>query len=130
MTVRILVEVAPGELLDKLSILSIKRERIADARKRANVEFEYGLLYETWEQAVPPTERLDELYAELRRVNEELWEVEDAIRDCERRGDFGEEFVRLARSVYYHNDRRADLKRHVNELLGSPIVEEKSYSAY
>jgi hypothetical protein len=130
MSVHITVEVAPGELLDKLSILSIKRERIVDREKRENVEAEFGLLYETWEQAVPPNERLNTLYAALRQVNEDLWEIEDAIRECERRRDFGKDFVRLARAVYHRNDRRAYLKRQVNELLGSRIVEEKSYAAY
>jgi len=128
--VHITVEVAPGELLDKLSILSIKRSRIGERTKRQNVEVEYGLLCETWEESIPHSDRLDALYAELRRVNEALWETEDAIRDCERRQDFGPAFVQLARAVYRQNDRRAQLKRQVNELLGSRLVEEKSYTVY
>jgi post-segregation antitoxin (ccd killing protein) len=124
------VAVAPGELFDKLTILEIKAERIADGPKNANVRRELELLRTARDATVIPSAELDALVADLRRVNEELWEIEDNIRECERRQDFGPRFVELARSVYRSNDRRAALKRRVNDLLGSAIVEEKSYRPY
>jgi hypothetical protein len=130
MAPQIVVPVSPGELLDKITILRIKSERIADAGKRANVVHELDLLSETADDTLPPSGPLDRLVEELQSVNEALWDIEDAIRDCERAADFGPRFVELARSVYVTNDRRAALKRQINELLGSAIVEEKSYNAY
>lgn len=130
MAPQIVVPVSPGELLDKITILRIKSERIADAGKRANVVHELDLLSETADDTLPPSGSLDRLVDELKSVNEALWDIEDAIRDCERAADFGPRFVELARSVYVTNDRRAALKRQINELLGSAIVEEKSYNAY
>jgi len=124
------VAVAPGELFDKLTILEIKTGRIADEAKLTNVRRELELLRAARDATVTPSAELDALVADLRRVNEELWEIEDNIRDCERGQDFGPRFVELARSVYHNNDRRAALKRRVNELLGSTIVEEKSYQPY
>ncbi|MGD9915837.1 MAG: DUF6165 family protein [Rhizobiaceae bacterium] len=126
----IMVEIAPGELLDKISILEIKNERITDAAKRANVRIELDLLCAARDREITPSAALDSLYASLKRVNEALWEIEDGIRDEERDRRFGERFVELARSVYRTNDRRAALKREINTLLGSAIVEEKSYSNY
>ena len=119
---------APGELIDKITILEIKAERIQDPGKLANVRHELRLLTAARDRSVPPSAELDALTAELRRVNLALWDVEDALRDCERDEQFGAEFIRLARSVYKHNDRRAAYKRKINELLGSAILEEKSYS--
>jgi hypothetical protein len=130
MTKALSVPVSPGELLDKISILEIKAERIADADKRANVHRELDLLTGLWHAAGLETSEVTRLRADLRALNESLWDIEDAIRDCERRGDFGERFVELARSVYRTNDRRAAVKRAINEALGSGIVEEKSYAAY
>jgi hypothetical protein len=130
MTKALSVPVSPGELLDKISILEIKSERIADADKRANVHRELDLLTGLWHAAGLETSEVTRLRADLRALNESLWDIEDAIRDCERRGDFGERFVELARSVYRTNDRRAAVKRAINEALGSGIVEEKSYAAY
>jgi hypothetical protein len=126
----ITVEVSVGELIDKITILEIKRERIADPAKRENVLRELTCLAAAREKHVPTSERLDGLTAALREVNERLWEVEDALRECERRDEFGPRFVELARSVYHANDRRAALKRTINELLGSALVEEKSYGEY
>lgn len=123
----ILVEIAPGELIDKITILQIKNERITDAGKLHNVRAELAVLLAARDRAVPPSPTLDALTAELRAVNEALWQTEDAVRACEQAGDFGSHFVALARSVYRDNDRRAALKRRINELLGSPLVEEKSY---
>jgi len=124
------VEVSPGELIDKITILEIKAERIVDPGKLANVHRELLSLTATREEALEPSPELDEFTTELRRINERLWEIEDDIRDCERNGDFGERFIELARAVYRTNDRRAAAKRSINELLGSELVEEKDYAAY
>ena len=126
----ILIEVAPGELIDKITILEIKHERITDDAKRANVHSELLSLCAARIAALPDDPELDRLTAELKSVNEALWEVEDAIRDCERAGDFGPRFIELARSVYLTNDRRAELKRTINTHLGSRLIEEKSYTQY
>ncbi len=126
----ILVEIAPGELLDKIIILEIKAQRITDVDKLHNVRTELAALRAIRERAIPTSAELGELATELHQVNENLWDVEDAIRLCERDGDFGPRFVELARSVYRHNDRRAALKRRINELLGSAIREEKQYTSY
>ena len=130
MTQPITVEIAPGELLDKLTILEIKRERIEDSEKLINVGLELDVLDRARRDKVPASPELDALYADLKSINEELWEIEDDIRDCERDKDFGERFIELARAVYKTNDRRAATKRAINELLGSRIVEEKSYADY
>jgi hypothetical protein len=127
---QIRVPVSVGELVDKLVILEIKAERIGDAGKRANVVHERDLLRETVAREVPGSTELDRLTADLKRVNESLWEIEDEIRDCERARDFGQRFVELARAVYVTNDRRAALKKEINLLVGSDIVEEKSYREY
>ncbi|HEX4738479.1 MAG TPA: DUF6165 family protein [Allosphingosinicella sp.] len=121
-----LVPVSWGELLDKLTILEIKRARIADAAKRANVEREYRLLRDIAAPAIE-AEATGPLLAQLKAVNEALWEIEDAIRTKEAEGDFGPGFVCLARSVYRQNDERAALKRRLNLQLNSDLVEEKSY---
>jgi hypothetical protein len=130
MTRPISVPISPGELLDKISILEIKSERIGDAHKRANVERELDLLTGLWHAEAAETSEITALRAELRTLNERLWNIEDEIRDCERAGDFGDRFVELARAVYKTNDRRATVKRAINEALGSTIIEEKSYAAY
>lgn len=130
MTQAITVEIAPGELIDKITILEIKTERIADVAKLANVRIELETLAASRDAAIPASTDMDRLSAALKSVNEELWEIEDDIRDCERNKDFGETFVKLARAVYVTNDKRAALKREINELLGSRLVEEKSYAAY
>jgi hypothetical protein len=124
------VPVGPGELIDKITILEIKAARIQDASKLANVRTELALLARTRDQALSPSPELDRLTGELRRVNEALWDIEDEIRNCERARDFGARFVALARSVYRRNDDRAQLKRELNALFSSTIVEEKSYAVY
>jgi hypothetical protein len=126
----ILVEIAPGELIDKITILEIKTERMRDEDKLKNVRVELDVLAKARDAAIAPSAELDELARQLKAVNEALWEIEDDIRDCERQGDFGAKFVELARSVYRSNDRRAALKRQINELLGSSLLEEKSYAQY
>ncbi len=126
----ITVEIAPGELVDKITILEIKNERIEDSAKVANVRIELEVLTEALSSSVQAGAELEALTADLKSINEELWVIEDDIRDCERDGDFGETFINLARSVYKTNDRRAATKRAINEHLGSRIVEEKSYADY
>lgn len=124
------VPVSFGELLDKMSILQIKLERIADPAKRANVQRELQALTVSWEHAPESTQDIAETLAALKRVNEQLWEIEDEIRDLEREQRFDARFIELARSVYITNDERARLKRVLNQQLGSALVEEKSYAAY
>jgi Family of unknown function (DUF6165) len=126
MTEAPLVPVSWGELLDKISILEIKRERIESPEARANVVKELRLLSRTGREALDRPQ-LQPLLHELRDVNRSLWDIEDAIRAEEERARFGPEFVRLARSVYLRNDERAAIKRRINMLLGSELVEEKSY---
>lgn len=125
---QILAPVSAGDLLDRITILEIKSERIADESKRANVARELDALTEAASNEDLFGIDLNDLLNELRGVNRELWDVEDALREHERRCDFGPRFVELARSVYRHNDRRADLKRAVNLRAGSLFVEEKSYA--
>ncbi len=125
----ILVEISAGELLDKISILEIKAERIADPAKQANVLQELAVLSDARRRVLPESEPLARLAVSLRQVNEQLWDVEDALRAHERQGDFGQRFVELARSVYRLNDQRADLKRQINDLAGSRLREEKSYGS-
>ncbi len=124
----ILVEIAPGELLDKITILRIQSERIADQVKLQNARRELAVLDTARRTAIPTSAQLEQLTADLKAVNEALWQVEDEIRRCEREQDFGPRFVELARSVYRYNDRRATLKRRVNDLLGSALKEEKDYA--
>jgi hypothetical protein len=124
------IPVSWGELLDKLTILQIKMERIEDPEKRRNVQKELITLDAVWRDRGVPALELDELVRQLRQINEQLWDIEDAIRLCERQQEFGARFVQLARSVYQSNDRRAAVKYQINRLLDSEIVEEKSYESY
>ncbi len=126
----ILVPISPGELLDKITILEIKSERIDDPQKVANVRHELELLSNVWSDAVTEDKVIADLHQRLKIINEELWEIEDDIRDEERQNSFGERFIELARAVYVTNDKRAQAKKDVNLHLGSEIVEEKSYQDY
>ena len=126
----ILAPVSAGELIDKITILRVKATRIGDTAKEANVRIELALLEETAARELPQSPALDDLVAQLTEINAALWDVEDGKRDCERRQDFGPKFVELARRVYIDNDRRAAVKRQINMLVGSEIVEEKSYKPY
>ncbi len=126
----ILIPISPGELLDKITILQIKAERIADPVKVANVKTELAMLNKVWDESVEPDDVITSLSAELKSINETLWEIENDIRDEERSGRFGERFVELARAVYVTNDERANAKKKVNLHLNSTIVEEKSYQDY
>jgi hypothetical protein len=122
--------VSVGELLDKMAILQIKSERIEDESKLANVRKELAVLEETWQASGLDREELGPMRAELKKINETLWEIEDFIRIKEAEGDFDEQFIELARSVYFTNDKRAAVKRRINEAVGSELVEEKSYADY
>ena len=124
------VPVSPGELIDKLTILEIKLERMSDPTKKANVAKEFDVLSKELAKSVRQSSELTQLHSALKQVNETLWVVEDDIRDCERAQDFGPKFIELARSVYRINDRRAEVKKEINLLLNSDLVEEKSYAAY
>ncbi len=124
------VEVSWGELLDKVTILLIKAERIQDPAKVANVNRELEALSKERGRALAMDSRVAVLEQELKRINEALWDIEDDIRDQERNKDFGPRFIELARAVYVTNDQRAAVKRQLNEVLGSRLVEEKSYQAY
>ncbi|WP_152208418.1 DUF6165 family protein [Marinobacter changyiensis] len=124
------VPVSFGEVLDKITILEIKSERIADAAKVRNVRLELDELSRTWDEAVQDASVIADLRAQLKAVNEELWVIEDDIRDQEAAQNFGSRFIELARAVYVTNDRRAAIKKEVNLALGSRFVEEKSYQDY
>lgn len=126
----IMVPVSAGELLDKITILRLKSERIGDAARLVNVRRELELLEHVAAQSLAASAELDRLISDLQGVNARLWEIEDDIRECEARGDFGPAFVELARAVYITNDRRSGIKRQINLLLGSALVEEKSYAGY
>ena len=126
----VLIPISPGELLDKITILQIKAERIADPVKVANVKTELEMLSKVWSDAVEVDAEIITLTAELKAVNEALWEIEDDIRDEERNMRFNERFIELARAVYVTNDERANAKKKVNLHLNSTIVEEKSYQDY
>jgi len=121
------VPVSFGELIDKISILKIKSERISDPRKLANVHDELAVLQQAWSAHPASKTGIDALYAELKAVNEALWEIEDAIRVKDKAEAFDAEFIELARSVYLNNDERARIKKQINLALGSGYVEEKSY---
>jgi hypothetical protein len=124
----IIVPISPGELLDKITILRIKSQRMTDPQKLANVRLELTALEETWRKFGAPDIEAD--ITALLHVNERLWVIEDEIRDKERAKAFDAEFIRLARAVYVENDERAAIKRRINLALGSAIVEEKSYASY
>ncbi|MFN7550042.1 MAG: DUF6165 family protein [Pseudomonadota bacterium] len=119
-----------GELIDKITILEIKAQRIAEPAKLANVRRELDLLAATWAAHQASVADISDLRSALRMVNERLWVIEDDIRVKEQRQEFDAVFIRLARSVYFENDERARIKRAINERLGSSLVEEKSYQDY
>lgn len=124
------IQVGSGELIDKITILEIKSDRISDADKLANVRRELAVLTQTLGEQVQPSDELSALTGELKTINEALWEIEDDIRACEAEKDFGEKFIELARAVYITNDKRAAVKKQINLLTGSSIIEEKSYTEF
>jgi len=121
------IEVSNGEIIDKLTIVQIKLERISDESKLVNLRKEFDVLKRAASKILDMN---DPLYVALYRVNCELWEIEDQIRDLERRKDFGEAFVQTARSVYFKNDKRSEIKREINIKTSSGLIEEKSYEKY
>jgi hypothetical protein len=121
------IEVSNGEIIDKLTILQIKLEKIKDKAKQANLQKEYNELFEVSSAIISKS---DPLYKSLYKVNCELWDIEDHIRDLERKKDFGNDFVSTARAIYVKNDRRSELKREINIKTSSGLIEEKSYEKY
>lgn len=124
------IELSVGELLDKITILQIKAERIKDKTKLQNINKELLVLQSLWAASPYSQTDLDENISELKTINEALWDIEDKIRDKEAEQVFDEEFIELARSVYFTNDKRAEIKKVINTKTGSELVEEKSYSDY
>lgn len=123
----ILTPTSPGELIDKLTILRIKSEQIADQAKLANITHEQNVLSQVAGDCIPNSDELQSLWDQLYVINSKLWVIEDDIRACEANNDFGQTFIELARAVYFTNDERAVVKKKINLLLGSDLVEEKSY---
>jgi hypothetical protein len=121
------IEVSNGEIIDKLTIIQIKIERIKDKVKQANLQKEYNELIKTSSSIVSIS---DPLYKSLYEVNCELWDIEDHIRDLERKKDFGNDFISTARAIYIKNDKRSELKREINIKTSSGLIEEKSYEKY
>lgn len=124
----LLVEVSVGEVIDKITILEIKDQRISDPGKLANVRAELTTLNGTLAGVLKPSAELDRLRKELFDINAALWDIEDEIRECETAKDFGPKFIELARAVYFTNDKRAAVKKQINLAVGSRLVEEKSYA--
>ena len=127
---KILVEVSVGELLDKLSILEIKKEKIKDKDKLKFINDEYKILKSEFDKNVKSDDRLDKLFDALKEINSRLWVIEDDKRLCEKNSDFGEKFVKLSRDVHLLNDNRAKLKLEINNYTGSKIKEIKEYTKY
>jgi len=121
------IEVSNGEIVDKLTIIEIKLEHIKDEKKLANLKTEYEVLDAAVKNIIAKDHAL---YKELLNINQQLWDIEDRIRELEKAKDFGNEFIEVARAVYFTNDRRSDVKRQINELTGSKLIEEKSYEDY
>ena len=127
---KILVEVSVGELLDKISILEIKKEKIEDLEKLKFINDEYSVLKDQLNKNVKSDEKLSELFNSLKEINSKLWVIEDNKRLCEKNSDFGEKFIKLSRDVHFLNDDRAKLKLEVNNHTGSKIKEIKEYTSY
>ncbi len=127
------IEVSNGEIIDKYTILEIKLSEIKDTKKLVNIQNEYNTLtpdVQSIYKQVSDKESLEKLQGFLLEINQKLWKIEDDIRECERAKDFGETFIALARAVYFTNDDRSDIKKEINVLTGSDLVEEKSYEDY
>ena len=127
---KIIVEVSIGELLDKISILEIKQEKIKDPEKLKYINFEYSILKDQLKKNVKSDEKIDNLYQSLKEINAKLWVIEDDKRQCERDKDFGEKFIKLSRDVHFFNDDRAKIKLEINNHTGSTIKEIKEYTGY
>ena len=127
---KILTEISPGELLDKISILEIKLDQITDKNSLEEVKKEYKILKETQNSSIELTGKIKELFNSIKEVNLALWRVEDDVRLCEKNKDFGKNFIELARGVYLNNDKRHKIKSEINQLLMSNIKEVKEYAQY
>ena len=127
---KILVEVSVGELLDKISVLEIKKEKIKDPEKLKFINDEYNILNEQLKNNVKSEEKLDNLFKSLKEINSKLWVIEDEKRLCEKNSDFGEKFIKLSRDVHFLNDDRAKIKLEINKLTKSKIKEIKEYTNY
>ena len=127
---KILVEVSVGELLDKISILEIKKEKIKDNSKLKFIDDEYNVLKEQLKNNVKNDEKLNKLFLSLKEINSKLWVIEDDKRMCEKNSDFGEKFIELSRNIHFLNDKRAKIKLEINQITGSKIREVKEYTAY
>lgn len=127
---KILSEISPGELLDKISILEIKIEKITNKKNLEEVQKEYKILKKTQDSSIDFTDKIKHLFNEIKKINIILWNIEDKIRIYEKNNDFGEKFISLARNVYINNDKRACIKSEINILLGSNTKEIKQYTDY
>jgi len=127
---KILTEISPGELLDKISILEIKLDKINDKKNLGEINKEYKSLLEAKNSTIQSDDKLNILITKIKEINLKLWEIEDKIRMCEKSKNFGSEFIQLARDVYFNNDERAQIKSSINNLLGSNIKEIKQYATY
>ena len=127
---KILSEVSVGELLDKISILEIKLEKISDKISLEQIKKEYKILKENQNSTIKLEGKIKDLYKSLKDINLKLWNIEDELRICEKNKDFGKEFIKLAREVYFNNDKRSKIKSDINKILGSNIVEIKQYVDY
>jgi hypothetical protein len=127
---KIIVEVSVGELLDKITILEIKREKIKDPEKLKFISNEYSILKDQIEKNVKSDDKLNKLFQDLKEINAKLWIIEDDKRDCEKNKDFGEKFIKLSRDVHFLNDDRAKIKLEINNHTGSTIKEIKEYTTY
>ena len=127
---KIIVEVSIGELLDKISILEIKQEKIKDPEKLKFINNEHSILKDQLEKNVKSDDKLNNLYQSLKEINAKLWVIEDDKRQCEKDKDFGEKFIKLSRDVHFFNDNRAQIKLEINNLTGSKIKEIKEYTSY
>ena len=127
---KIIIEVSIGELLDKISILEIKKEKVKDLKKLKFINNEYSILKDQLEKNVKSDGKLNDLYQSLKKINSQLWIIENDKRQCEKDKDFGEKFVKISRDVHFLNDNRAKLKLEINNLTGSVIKEIKEYTSY
>ena len=127
---KIIIEVSVGELLDKISILEIKKEKIKDTEKLKFINNEYSILKDQFKKNVESDEKLNQMYQSLKDLNFKLWEIEDDKRKCEKNKDFGERFIQLSRDVHFLNDNRAKIKLEINNYSGSEIKEIKEYTNY
>ena len=127
---KILSEISAGELLDKISILEIKLRKIKDKSGQEEIKKEYNILIKIQNSSIKLTDKIEVLFNEIKKVNLNLWEIEDKLRICEKKKDFGKDFIELAREVYFNNDKRSKIKSEINKILGSNIKEVKQYVKY